>query len=34
MELYEKDEHIIMFSSLGSGKAASEVLNYLGLEAT
>ena len=34
MELYKKDEHNVMFSSLGSGTAASEMLNYLGLEAT
>ena len=32
--LYKENEHYVMFSSLGFGTAASEILNYLGLEAT
>ena len=32
--LYKENEHHVMFSSLGFGTAASEILNYLGLEAT
>ena len=32
--LYKEKEHHVMFSSLGFGTAASEILNYLGLEAT
>ena len=33
-ELYRESGQNVMFSSLGFGTAASEVLNYLGLEAT
>jgi len=33
-KLYKENEHHVMFSSLGFGTAASEILNYLGLEAT
>ena len=32
--LYKENEHHVMISSLGFGTAASEILNYLGLEAT
>lgn len=32
--LYRENEHHVMFSSLGFGTAASDILNYLGLEAT
>lgn len=32
--LYKENEHHVMFSSLGFGTAASDILNYLGLEAT
>ncbi len=34
LELYRENGQHVMFSSLGFGTAASEVLNYLGLEAT
>ncbi len=34
LKLYKENEHHVMFTSLGSGTAASDVLNYLGLEAT
>lgn len=32
--LYRENGHNVMFSSLGFGTAASDILNYLGLEAT
>ncbi len=32
--LYKENDHHVMFSSLGFGTAASDILNYLGLEAT
>ncbi|MCM1135111.1 MAG: P-II family nitrogen regulator [Clostridium sp.] len=34
MEVYRECEQQVMFTSLASGTAASDVLNYLGLEAT
>lgn len=34
MELYKENEQHVMFTSLGAGTAASDMLNYLGLEAT
>jgi len=33
-ELYRESGQNVMFSSLGFGTAASEILNYLGLDAT
>ena len=34
LNLYKENDHHVMFSSLGFGTAASDILNYLGLEAT
>lgn len=34
LSLYKENDHHVMFSSLGFGTAASDILNYLGLEAT
>lgn len=34
LDVYRECEQQVMFTSLGSGTAASDVLNYLGLEAT
>ncbi|NBJ94219.1 P-II family nitrogen regulator [Parablautia muri] len=34
MELYKESEQNVMFTSLGAGTAASDILDYMGLEAT
>ena len=33
LELYQKNEHHVSFTSLGAGTASSDILDYLGLDA-